>query len=390
MSITFSKVKISFRVVLISLFSLGLFFSFGPHRAYASGPCDLRYGYLGYPGDPPEISILTGNRYMSFNSAGNGITDLSLFSWYETPLIFRYYNQSLCYGIATTNATTSFVTSAGTFLSSNPGNTISAGNSRIYNYSPCDYSGANPNRPATYYPINDPGGCQRIADFIVANPYIDGYSVYLRLNPLPWFDDSGGVSSVIKEDAVIDKIASAGKITISAAGNTFDIPATNCVKLAGNGPRKVVFMRGKSWNVGVNEFLENVQNSTINQGFRTIEPFKSYFDQFSFYIDLRKIDDGTLPTFVDPDGDIFYDNDAGDIIRSQSACAGAVSDDPRNQYILYHDRADMVNAYALPTPPTPIINVHVVGSTFYKIEITTLHELGHSLGRLFDEYRLGP
>ena len=77
-------------------------------------------------------------------------------------------------------------------------------------------------------------------------------------------------------------------------GGSINISATNCVKLSGNGPRKVVFMRGKTWiDSSISGFV-NQANLIIGGGFNSIESYKSYYNQFSFYVDLKKYDDSSI------------------------------------------------------------------------------------------------
>jgi|GEM_PF-6354476 len=63
-------------------------------------------------------------------------------------------------------------------------------------------------------------------------------------------------------------------------------PATNCAQLSGTGSKKIVFMRGKSWSSGIEDFLW--QASAVKDRMLAAEPFKTFKNDFSFYIDLKK------------------------------------------------------------------------------------------------------
>ena len=78
---------------------------------------------------------------------------------------------------------------------------------------------------------------------------------------------------------------------------------SNCVSLGGSGPRKIVFMRGGNWNYNGSTTLDyfiGKFNDIINDGFKFIDPYKTYFNQFSFYVDLASYNSNGLLSMKDP------------------------------------------------------------------------------------------
>jgi hypothetical protein len=217
--------------------------------------------------------------------------------------------------------------------------------------------------------------------------------------------DMGDKKGFAAEDSVIEKIAKDKKITIQI-GPTADVQfevgnMTNCAKLSGNGPIKVVFMRGKSWNGGVSSYLGRVQE--VIEGFASIEPLAKYIDQFSFYIDLKKHDDTSWPTEVTiknttPYGGITYDDivmykeSAAKTIGSQSSCGGNA-----DQYFFYFSKDQHYIAYSILAGKISLINLGtmvVIGGNIknsfngdvHATKYEAVHEFAHSFAGLFDEY----
>jgi hypothetical protein len=195
------------------------------------------------------------------------------------------------------------------------------------------------------------------------------------------------------EDKIIEDIAAKGVVTVKIGGavdpdqKVFEnLPATNCVKLFGTGPRKVVFMRGKSWNSNVGTFIQLIDN-VLSNGFARIDPYAKYYSQFSFYGDLKKIDEDSLSH--DPEFPTFTPG-AADIMKANSSCFGVVDNSTR--YVLYHDMPvyegvvgeGIHPAFTLPDKNTAFIN-SVYNSGMY-IPGLTIHEMSHTLAKLLDEY----
>lgn len=192
---------------------------------------------------------------------------------------------------------------------------------------------------------------------------------------------------IAAEDSIINGIANHGtidlKVDTPSLGDsyTYHIPATNCVKLSGNGPRKIVFMRGKSWNSSVGDFL-NQANRVIDEGFKLIDPFKTYLDQFSFYIDLKKYDD-SLPLM----GDAY--NSSVNSIKNQSSCNGIDGIASNTGYYYFYFNKDKVEdaAWVPWNENVAFLNLSPYGVANYSnTPRVAVHEMGHALARLVDEY----
>ncbi|MES2216203.1 MAG: Ig-like domain-containing protein, partial [Patescibacteria group bacterium] len=78
-----------------------------------------------------------------------------------------------------------------------------------------------------------------------------------------------------------------GNITGQPNIDTDLIPFTNCVKIGGSAiGRKIVFMRGNGWVSTATDLL--AQSQAIKNQILATDPFKTYSDQLSFYVDLKK------------------------------------------------------------------------------------------------------
>gem|GEM_PF-5768926 len=386
-----------FLLVLPLLLSFGIIF-FSPNKAQAA-PCDL-VGNSSFDSSTNKFSLL-GSGYYSAHNAGAGITSFIIdFSRvYPTGINYRL-DFSTPYHCSGTPATSSlfFVLPSGTVKSSN-----------VANHFELNQVGTNPLPtamaietgagvlnpfilpcPLLSDPTNGwsrstyPAFCNSIDGFYAGDHSTSGISVAGYLSP-PYFN----VANVAKEDEAINVIAQTGKITISGTGVTADIPATNCVRIGGvdpdvyaashggKQPIKVVFMRGKSWNSSVGDFVGQM-SSVINNGFKAIDPFASYIGDFSFYVDLKKVDDTNAPTypFLTSRGQKFFTIDFGESVKQQSSCSPL-----GDQYLFYFDNASI--ATFSPFHKVSFMNIFG-GLRFDSVE--AIHEIGHTFAGLVDEY----
>lgn len=189
-------------------------------------------------------------------------------------------------------------------------------------------------------------------------------------------------AKVAQEDAVIDNIAISHSINAQIDGSDYTIPATNCVKLSGDGPRKVVFMRGESWNSSISEFLQ-LANDIINNGFKFIDPFQTYQNQFTFYVDLKKSDDQSVPTFIGNEtrGLTWSDTETASL-RAASSCNGVTDSD--SMYLLYTGKPLFLGSGLGLSNFTN--NIAAFADDNGREPYVTIHEMGHIFGKLFDEY----
>src|SRR3989344_3083332 len=213
----------------------------------------------------------------------------------------------------------------------------------------------------------------------------------------------------------IDRVDFSSSGGTKHAGYSFDGPdfvmddinysINNCVKLSGNGSRKVVFMRGNldlTNTKSVSGFMTYTQNA-IDYGFKRIDPFKTYIDQFSFYVDLKKVDTGKFAMWNG-----FYPDAADYIIKKGSSCGSDAmeyvlfADDPEGYYAYVNGRqnANVVylnnNGLQAPTSASSFIT----SNSDYQAKIdsdnlkrtvpnTVIHESGHAIGQLYDSYDYG-
>jgi len=192
--------------------------------------------------------------------------------------------------------------------------------------------------------------------------YPNGYGIQAS------FNISKAGLSVANEDKVIDKIAKDGLMSVVvesdvSAPKTYNIPATNCVKLSGNGPKKIVFMRNNVSSLnGVSDFISKA-NDIINNAFAKTDPWKTYFDKLSFYVDLKTQFVNGSSSAVD--------------INKISSCGGVTP----LLYLIFGDGAGSG------------FDGHVSEIPKYSLEPNYLelamHESGHAVGNLWDESQCG-
>jgi len=229
-------------------------------------------------------------------------------------------------------------------------------------------------------------------------PFVEnnlGYSVTANLPAISSITFStDNARQINAEDSIINDIKSSGhihvKIDTSSIGNSYTaaIPATNCVELSspwqGTGPdtrKKFVFIRGTSEQYTVKSFLAIVQ-SIINNGFKTIDPFKTYYDQFSFYLDLHKFDDSNLAS-VASSSHGFTTSQFDSSVSQQSSCNGKVSH--ADEYILFSHNLNNTRAFAS-TVTRGYVYMDPSSANTGPFDLVAIHETGHAFAGLKDEY----
>ncbi|MFA6404497.1 MAG: hypothetical protein WCW03_00595 [Candidatus Paceibacterota bacterium] len=189
--------------------------------------------------------------------------------------------------------------------------------------------------------------------------YFGPDSLFIIRNPMEMV---GGHQA---EDKVIDYIAANKKVRIQLSPSTEpnnkqtfdDFPATNCVKLSGSGPKKIVFMRNNTSSLGVSDFVSKM-NDVMNNAFAKTDPWKTYFDKLSFYIDLKTHNVNGSSSLKD--------------INNISSCKG----DTPLLYLIFGNSASSG------------FDGHVSDIPYFRTEPDYLelsvHEAGHAVGHLWD------
>jgi len=108
-----------------------------------------------------------------------------------------------------------------------------------------------------------------------------------------------GNDRFLREDDLVNRVDLAERIffrikTKKRVSNGFvpdvvldmSAPATNCQKISGNGPKKVVFMRPFNSNSSISNFLTKV--SEFRDYMLTKKPYIDSPSQYSYYLDLKK------------------------------------------------------------------------------------------------------
>lgn len=220
-------------------------------------------------------------------------------------------------------------------------------------------------------------------------PSLDG--VYTAEHALYRITDTGIVTpeswigDASKEDAAIAYIAANGTVTLRDGNGNHTIPATNCPRIAGPDPEeyarthggkqpiKIVFMRDSSIETPA-ERIALLAKYVAEKGFKTIYPYSEYYDDFSFYVDFKKVD---LP--LSDSGTIF--NHSPDSYIS-SSCPVSGKD---KQVLFFGVSTVLETGYTFHDGKVVFINALRSTDNIF----TVVHEVSHALGRLNDEYVLG-
>ena len=155
-----------------------------------------------------------------------------------------------------------------------------------------------------------------------------------------------------------------------------EITMTTCVPLYGAGPHSLVMMYGSKSNVSALQSNEkrsivSIINKTLEEGFKRIDPFKSNLEYFSFYADLKKIDDYKIN--LAKEGASSLTGEEFDLPRISSCTS-------KEKYFL-HTGKNVAGggAYTLPLSQWVIL-------TNVQTPAVYLHEYGHAFCGLTDEY----
>jgi hypothetical protein len=149
------------------------------------------------------------------------------------------------------------------------------------------------------------------------------------------------------------------------------IRMTNCGRIYGSGKHKMIFMRSSDVSL---EVLKKMTYKSIEDGFKTTEPFKTYSspkeNKFSFFIDLT-----SNPIYG------FLESQLLSKIKNSSACGPFGS---MYTYFDYHKTDDDYPSISGVKSGVSVINLADESET--GVSDTVLHEVAHGFGGLFDEY----
>jgi len=178
----------------------------------------------------------------------------------------------------------------------------------------------------------------------------------------------------------MEELISAGKVkcVVSDASNpantvsTMPVITSNCVHVWGKDDArvKVAFMRGQSAELSPKTLVRgslDIKEGGIN----SISPLKEYNSSFSEYVDLKNHDDSGWAIRRDNDDYVFFTQQVMDNISEISSC------DKRSKYVFFNTRT--YRGY------TQYFSKAIFMSDFFNSN-TFIHELGHALIGLADEY----
>jgi hypothetical protein len=232
-------------------------------------------------------------------------------------------------------------------------------------------------------------------------PFLNTYKSQIRDNIEKIIDY---ISVNNKIDFVTSSFSAYGNRSVQYAEKKVSIPATNCVKLAGDGPIKVIFAREKNSALTVEQFLKIVPYYI--EGFHQYDPYRTYISNFSFYLDLKKYDFINPMTMVGVSTDningladgflakniSLYNNSIADHYSSKvitkPSCGGGDSVNQNNNiiYISWPYALEDKSSYAYKSNNLSWINGGNIDRFGLSLPLTIIHEFTHSFAGLSDEY----
>jgi len=257
------------------------------------------------------------------------------------------------------------------------------------------------------------------------------YYNYVGFNLTPPFNFVGNSISdkIANENKIIREIAYNQKInirigssgdmyttndyaedTLPIAPVTVSVPATNCVHMSGTGPKSIVFMRDSQWSssgLTTGDFLNLVQK--VSRTMAMVSPYAENFSKLSFYADLLNIDTSSnsllINNYTSP-GKPYLGEIANSYIRGQSSCGGNDSVyvfingfilSPEGNFSSYSwpiskniymgiPYSDLYKKYKASFKNSTEFGLASVNTIEQSFAYGVMHELGHALGGLSDEY----
>jgi hypothetical protein len=236
--------------------------------------------------------------------------------------------------------------------------------------------------------VPEVGGYTEITRGKMENPRIDGdYKIFQwKIDGWPngWTQDQEVMEKILRTPIVTCRVVLEDNIADGGIKRRLFIKKgiSQCVHIGGEDDAEfgVVTMRTTSSGLTPKKVVE-YGSKTMSNGYLATDPFKSYSDKFSFWIDLLPHDDsGWEVKSIKGDGQTpqYFATSVRDNIPKISACG------KKRLHNLYTTRgintkihggyATLGGRYAI---INPIKNIHL---------LIALHESGHAIGWLQDEY----
>ncbi len=241
--------------------------------------------------------------------------------------------------------------------------------------------------------INEPGKVDLSWDFVPqAVGYDIGFAFGTSTIPSKFVaigsTTSGSITSYLDDNSTIPIKGTHEYYKVKARfadGTYSDVSniasVSNCIKLSGNGPKKIVFLQTSTLSRKSSFFSEKV-NDSINK-FVSIDPYKKYSDKFSFYIDIYHMPQnfGSMNKYN------FFDNPngIGEYVRSSSSCG-----DDSFEYVVFIEdsRLPYDGQFLRASKNITLINLPKIENTGSNLMYVFAHESSHYIGHLDDEYVL--
>ena len=181
------------------------------------------------------------------------------------------------------------------------------------------------------------------------------------------------------------------------ANSNIATSSPDCLHISGKGAYSIVFVIGKhllNYDKKINPIDDiGYVNNIIDNGFKSIDPFKKYIDKFSFYFDNKSIDENRYTK-----SGTFFDDSVANLVASDSKCKLS----GQTEYVYLFGDPNLYYAWTVHHSSTVFINVSKWADALQNMSnkfsgetldtdlvSATIHESGHHIGELDDEYANG-
>lgn len=159
-----------------------------------------------------------------------------------------------------------------------------------------------------------------------------------------------------------------------------DVKMSNCVQVYGSGEHSFVMMQGSSSMAflgSLRKIIDFSYNSLV-KSFITTDPFKEYNDKLSFFVDLYEHEDKNFERYESNGRKYYFMPNVGINVPKISNC--------KNKEKYFFDNTLTFMGYTFIGSKTMFLDYDKLSERKKDISIVYVHETGHSLCKLDDEY----